>query len=330
MCYSGCLFEPEEFPEGRIRNEGYPVLPLCAKCRKMLPNARGYCSGCGEVINAPKEEGGTLVRCCSAEMMREIRKENLFVQTWNAEPKKGSTLGAYVNMSIQLARLSHEHGIGLMLYLGESLTLVKRCMGWFVNERIEETGVLRKLPGVKVTGSLTTGGETAMPSLAWQEYFARKLAKGLELARAWNPSGPTNLTVGIADYGVSGGSFKALCKYLSTRSFSGVEKFQVVMFCSRLSQEKLLTAVQEYNNQGKFAEALLLSFEDFLPNPKLGGDIPKNFQGRGSIKRAWNDFGEKKRYGALEDGSASEEDAYFDKMKKEIHDLLKSGNFDWR
>ncbi|MFY1825198.1 hypothetical protein ACN47A_04740 [Myxococcus fulvus] len=304
------------------------MLELCAKCRKMLPKARGYCSGCGEVIEASSEEVGTLVRCCSAEMMRKVREGNLFVKTWNAEPMKGSTLGAYVNMSIQLARLSHAHDIGLMLYLGESLTLVKRCMAWFVNERLEETGVLRKLPGVKVTGSLTTGGESATPSPSWQDYFTRKLTKGLELARTWNPSGPTNLTVGIADYGVSGGSFKALCKYLNTRTFPGVEKFQVVMFCSRLSREKLLTAVQDYDNKGKFAEALVLPFEDFLPNPDLGGDTPKNFQGRGSIKRPWDDFGEKRRYGSLEDGVASEEDAYFEKMKKEIHDLLRSGDFD--
>ncbi|GEN07291.1 hypothetical protein SAMN05443572_10487 [Myxococcus fulvus] len=329
MCYSGCPFEPGEFSEGLIRNEGYPVLELCAKCRKMLPKARGYCSGCGEAIESSTEEGGTLVKCCSAEMMRKVREGNLFSQTWNAEPMKGSTLGAYVNMSIQLARLSHKHDIGLMLYLGESLTLVKRCMGWFVNERLQETGVLRKLPGVKVTGSLTTGGESAMPSMSWQDYFARKLAKGVELARAWNPSGPPNLTVGIADYGVSGGSFKALCKYLSTRTFPDVEKFQVVMFCAASSREKLLTAVQDYNNQGKFAEALVLPFEDFLPNPKLGGDTPKNFQGRGSIKRAWDDFGEKRRYRDLEDsGVVSQEDAYFERMKTEIHDLLRSGNFD--
>ncbi|WP_426749042.1 hypothetical protein VZQ01_26345 [Myxococcus faecalis] len=107
-----------------------------------------------------------------------------------------------------------------------------------------------------------------------------------------------------------------------------MEKFEVVMFCSQLSREKLLTAVQDYDNKGKFAEALVLPFEDFLPNPKLGGDTPKNFHGRGSIKWAWDDFGEKRRYGALEDGAASEEDAYFEKMRKEIHDLLRSGNFE--
>ncbi|WP_375758452.1 hypothetical protein [Corallococcus exercitus] len=320
-CHTGCPFDPGEYSEGPITNAGYPVLDMCGKCRSAFSkDYRGFCSNCGELV--PRE---CLTNCCGADMMRQVRADSFFVKEWNKDPQR--TLGSYVDMSIHLAQLAIHHEIDLMVYLGESLTLVKRCMNWFVNEKLEEAGVARRLPGVKVSGSLTTGGEGAKPSVAWQEYLIRKLEKGIEQARQWNPSGPTNLKVGVTDYASSGSSFKVLCKFLSGFTIPGVEKFQVVMFCNKQEQSKLENVIRDYDDKGKFAKVLFIPYDDFLSDNKLGGDGPKNFLGRGAIKRRWDDFGEKRRYVTLETGEASLEDEYFDKMKLEIHTLLQSGQF---
>jgi hypothetical protein len=292
-CWMGCGVEQQVFTEGPMTVAGYEVRPLCPDCQKEYGRMFcGFCVNCRDLIAYGTDKQPVLRHCGKTEFDAE-RLKNPLVQAWNADPD--ATLNTFIDLSIYLDATARQEGIDLLLYLGESLTLVKRCMNHFV----------KGIPGVKVSGSLTTaqGG----PDPRWVDYFNAKVSKGLALARKTKGSGP--LKVGIADLIVSGDSFNRMGQFLANHPLPDVSQYQLVMFGQDAQQEKNRASIAAYSGQGRFAPAAFVPYDLFL---KHGLDTAKMLLGRGSLKRTWDAW----------DPKVSGTDPYYAEMKKVVLHML--------
>jgi hypothetical protein len=292
-CWMGCRVEAQVFQEGPMLVAGYEVHPLCPECQKEYGRMYcGFCTNCRDLIEYDEDKQPVPRHCGKAEFDEE-RQKNPLVKAWNANPD--ATLESFINLASYLDATAKQEGIDLLLYLGESLTLVKRCMNHFV----------KGVPGVKVSGSLTTaqGG----PDPRWVDYFNAKLIKGLAAARKAKGSGP--LKVGIADLIVSGESFKRLGQFLANHPLPDVSQYQIVMFGLDAQQDKNRESIAAYSGQGRFAPAAFIPYDVFVTH---GLDTAKTLLGRGSLKRTWDAW----------DPKVSGTDPYYLHMKEVVRHML--------